>query len=210
MTELAGGAAPPLDPALWLGMLQRLAGRAAHEVKNSLNGVAVNLEVVRSRSARPGATAESVSRFAEAASEQLERLTAQTEALLALMRPPREQCDVALVARALEVLVGGLLVGGSESPVFVVEGAGSAPTAARPELVRLVLGEIALAAIEGASPVRLAVVAEDGRVEVVVRGEHGPPSALTPATRALADGGNVRTARRDEALVLVLPAAGES
>ena len=38
---------------LWLAVVQRLMGRASHDVKDSLNGVAVNLEVIRSRAARP-------------------------------------------------------------------------------------------------------------------------------------------------------------
>ena len=42
---------------LWLAMVQRLMGRAAHDVKDSLNGVAVNLEVIRSRAARADAPA---------------------------------------------------------------------------------------------------------------------------------------------------------
>jgi hypothetical protein len=42
---------------LWLGVLQQISARAAHEMKGVLNGVAVNLEVVRSRSEKAGASA---------------------------------------------------------------------------------------------------------------------------------------------------------
>jgi len=42
---------PSVD-VLWLDTLQRICTRAAHELKGALNGVSVNLEVVRSRSER--------------------------------------------------------------------------------------------------------------------------------------------------------------
>jgi hypothetical protein len=40
--------------ALWLATLQRVTDRVAHEIRNALNGVAVNVEVVRTRAARGG------------------------------------------------------------------------------------------------------------------------------------------------------------
>src|SRR5690606_11174072 len=75
----------------WLPTLQELAGRTSHEIKNALNGVAVNLEVLRSRLERGAgegdAVAASVAPFARSASEQLDVLAELTEALLALARP---------------------------------------------------------------------------------------------------------------------------
>jgi signal transduction histidine kinase len=85
----------------WLASQQALAGRAAHELKNTLNGVAVNVEVVRSRLARPGVQPEQVQRFAEAASSQLEQLTRQVEALLALTRAPHDPVDLGTIVRQL-------------------------------------------------------------------------------------------------------------
>src|SRR5690606_24522219 len=62
----------------WLPTLQELAGRTSHEIKNALNGVAVNLEVLRSRLERGAgegdAVAASVAPFARSASEQLDVL----------------------------------------------------------------------------------------------------------------------------------------
>ena len=52
--------------ALWLVTLQRLTDRTAHDIRNALNGVAVNLEVVRSRAAR-GADGSAIASFATAA-----------------------------------------------------------------------------------------------------------------------------------------------
>lgn len=96
----------PRLAALWLDALQRLADRAAHELNNALNGVVVNLEVVRVR-ARPEADAGRVASFAEAAIEQAEGATALAGALLALSRPPRPGAwaDAGAVARQVTTLL---------------------------------------------------------------------------------------------------------
>jgi hypothetical protein len=96
----------PRLAALWLHALQRLADRAAHELNNALNGVVVNLEVVRART-RPGEDPGRVVPFAEAAVEQAEGATALAGALLALVRTPRPGApvDAAVVARQVETLL---------------------------------------------------------------------------------------------------------
>ena len=71
----------------WLGALQRLAGRVAHEIKNPLNAVAVNLEVVRARCARGAVEPSAVLPFAETAASELDRVARLVDALLALARP---------------------------------------------------------------------------------------------------------------------------
>jgi hypothetical protein len=58
--------------------------RAGHELRNALSGVAVNVEVVRSRAAREGAAGE-VASFAARASAQVEEASALTDGLLALV-----------------------------------------------------------------------------------------------------------------------------
>lgn len=71
----------------WLGALQKLAGRVAHEIRNPLNAVAVNLEVVRSRCERETVEPRAVLPFATAAAGELERASRLIDALLALARP---------------------------------------------------------------------------------------------------------------------------
>ena len=58
--------------------------RAGHEIRNALSGVAVNLEVVRSRSGRAGASSDIVP-FADRARQQVSAATALTNGLLALV-----------------------------------------------------------------------------------------------------------------------------
>ena len=92
--------------ALWLQMLQRAIGRAAHDVRDALNGVSVNLEVVRSRSTRADAPASAVAPFAESAAHQLERLATLIEAVLALSRAERAPADVAIILRRMCIVCG--------------------------------------------------------------------------------------------------------
>lgn len=89
---------------LWLATLQRLIGGAAHDVKDSLNGVSVNLEVIRSRAGAPNAPAASVAQFAEAAAQQLDRLSSLLDAVLAVGRAEREPVDVGAILRRVATL----------------------------------------------------------------------------------------------------------
>src|SRR5690349_11367443 len=89
---------------LWRVELQRALGRATHDVKDALNGVSVNLEVVRSRASRADAPVSSVAPFAEAAAQQLERLTALLDAVLALGRSERGPAEVGVTLRRVAAL----------------------------------------------------------------------------------------------------------
>lgn len=80
----------------WLQALQSLATRVAHEIRNPLNAVAVNLEVVRSRCERESVEPRAVLPFATAAAGELERVSRLIDALLALARPARS--DLAILA----------------------------------------------------------------------------------------------------------------
>ena len=90
----------------WLGALQSLAARVAHEIRNPLNAVAVNLEVVRSRCERGNAAAPAVLPFATAAAGELERVSRLVDALLALARPGRS--DLAALAGPVITLYDAL------------------------------------------------------------------------------------------------------
>jgi signal transduction histidine kinase len=90
----------------WLGALQSLAGRVAHEIKNPLNAVAVNLEVVRSRCERGNVEPPAILPFATAAAGELERVARLVEALLALSRPARR--DLAVLAGPVITLYDAL------------------------------------------------------------------------------------------------------
>ena len=101
---MSTSAAPADAGVLWPVALQRALARAAHDVKDALNGVSVNLEVVRSRASRADAPASAVAPFAEAAAQQLERLTALLDAVLALGRSDRGPADVGVTLRRVAAL----------------------------------------------------------------------------------------------------------
>jgi len=194
---------------LWLETLEEIAGRAAHEIKGALNGVAVNLEVVRTRADRPGAQASAVASFAHSAAEQLETLTARTEALLALAREPRSPPDVGLlVAR-----VGALLVpaaGAAGGTLELGETPAEARTAAPATAARLAVGAALLAATRAA--------AEDGgrvscRIEleaehaIAMRVERAAGAALVlreEVARAVSDAG-IRVEQKADEFTIVFP-----
>jgi signal transduction histidine kinase len=180
----------------WLAAQQALAGRAAHELRNTLNGVAVNVEVVRSRLARPGVQPEQVQRFAEAASDQLELLTRQVEALLSLTRASRGPADVGGVIRQLLSL--------RPPPADTLPPAGEFLTDVDGALVRLALA----AALEHGQPTLDAN--DDGHPRVRVVGA----APFDDETRALLDG--AVTVTHDDApdgastLTLIFPPRGHS
>jgi signal transduction histidine kinase len=100
---MTGGHGPSSD---WLRALQRLAARVAHGIRNPLNAVAVNLEVVRARCERGSVEAPAVLPFATAAAGELDRVSRLVDALLAVARPARN--DLATLAGPVITLYDAL------------------------------------------------------------------------------------------------------
>lgn len=67
-------------------VLATISRRASHEVRNALNGVALNIEVVRSRLARPGADMKEIQTFVERASGESDAAASLTSGLADLTR----------------------------------------------------------------------------------------------------------------------------
>lgn len=65
-------------------VVREIIRRAGHELRNALSGVAVNVEVVRSRVAREGSAKELAS-FAERASAQVEEASKLTDGIFAVV-----------------------------------------------------------------------------------------------------------------------------
>jgi hypothetical protein len=65
-------------------VIREIVRRAGHEIRNALSGAAVNSEVVRSRSLRPGASGE-IAAFAERAAAQVGEASSLSDGLLALV-----------------------------------------------------------------------------------------------------------------------------
>ena len=106
----------------WLAALQQLTGRVAHELRNALNGVAVNLEVVRSRAGREGLAASALGSFAGSASDQLEQVIGMTDALLALARAGQEPAAIGRTTDQVAALVRPALAATGGALELLVEG----------------------------------------------------------------------------------------
>jgi hypothetical protein len=155
---------PPLMSELWIDVLNRVCGKAAHELKGALNGVSVNLEVVRSRADRPDAAASAVSSYAVAAASQLDVVIALSDSLLALGRPAREPVDIGLAVRHLATLL--VPAARADSRQLEVDAGISelGQSSASGLAARATIGACLLAAMDGSPHVRCA--AADGQLQI--------------------------------------------
>lgn len=174
---------------LWLHVLELVAGRAAHDIRGALNGVAVNLEVVRSRSAKADAPAASVASFATVAAAQLELVTNMVEAMLALARPPREPVEVGATVNRIAMLLRAsarsegfaLDVIDAAADGVLAEVAGGGEGAGGQEVedwahgntVRLAVASALLAAVDKKRDVRCRVDQRTTEIAVTIAGESG-------------------------------------
>ena len=143
--------------ALWLATLQKLAAYVAHDVKGALNGVSVNLEVVRSRSEKESATGADVHRFAANAANQMAIVIRATTALLSLARGTRGPVEVSMVTKQVASLLDDMSSVEGGRVQVMIEGGMSAETAAPSSAVRLVVAECLLTAVSGEKPVTVRV-----------------------------------------------------
>ena len=148
---------PPAVTDLWIDVFNRVCGRTAHELKGALNGVSVNLEVVRSRAARPDTPASAVSAYAGAAASQLDTVIALSEALLALGRPAREPVDIGLAVRHLATLLAPAARGDGRRLEVDASVSGLGQSSAGGLAARAAIGACLLAAIDASLHVRCSV-----------------------------------------------------
>lgn len=209
------GAVADDSALLWLATLQRALARASHDVKDSLNGVSVNLEVIRSRAARPDTPASAVGAFAEAAGQQLERLTTLIEAVLALGRPAREPADVLVTLRRV-VTVCSASSSNADAAVALREadeGMGnSTVTRVRGDLVRLAIMAPLLETVAGidrterASAVQCTIGGTPGHVVVTI-GAAGRRTAMPELVADVLRAGGVSWTEHQQDLSLAFPRA---
>ena len=196
---------------LWLLTLQRAVGRASHDLKDALNGVSVNLEVIRSRSARPDAPASAVAKFADAAGHQLERLTTLLDAVLALARADQSPADVGVTLRRV-VAVCAASSSSSDAEVLLVGEAETGALARVPvDLLRLALTAPLLEVVSGVnrapqlSPVTCAMHVDLEWVHVVISAG-GRKAAMPDGLADVLRGAGVRWTE-DENISLAFPRA---
>lgn len=179
--------------ALWLELLQQVASRSAHEIKGALNGVALNLEVVRGRAGDEQLAGKRIAPFAESASAQLEGLITMTEALLALSRKGSELGSVARELRLLGALLAPA-AGVAGAPLQLeIPATGSGETAVGGLAVRTVLASALLAATGRGTGSKATLGGADA-LDLTLSCDDGVAPMLDPriATIANAEGIEVR------------------
>ena len=196
---------------LWLHVLQRAIGRVSHDVKDALNGVSVNLEVIRSRAQRADTPATALGQFASAAGQQLDRLTILTEAVLALARAERAHVDVGLALRRVVTVCGASSLSTDATVRVIDEGTlGSATTAVSGDAVRLALAAPLLEAVDcggrsgNQAEVTCSLSSHGDAVHVVIASSHARvvmPESVAEAVRAA----GVHWTEGDRALCVIFP-----
>ena len=186
---------------MWAQTLQSLANVVAHDLRNALNAVAVNLEVVRSRSAR-GAEASAIAPFAATAATNFDTAAVAAEALLAFVRPEPGRVDIAaLVARLARLLA--VRPGPGLQVVDLSDG--RAATAAPPDIARTAVARSVLAAVVADDAAACEIGVDDGiflRITGATRVLPPPDSDLVAAA---AEQG-IRITPRERSIELRFPA----
>jgi hypothetical protein len=191
---------PRTGAVLWAEALQALANIVAHDFRNALNAVSVNLEVVRSRSVR-GAEASAIAPFATTAATHFETSAAAGEALLAFARPEPAPVDVA----ALVIRLSRLMAVGSQAKLHVVDrSAGRAKTSAPGDIVRAAVARSVLGALSAGDAVACEIAADDGIFLRVTGASHVPPRLESEIVTAAATHG-IRIAPGEQSLELRFP-----
>lgn len=188
---------------LWLGTLHELCARVAHELKGAMNGVSVNLEVVRSRAEKPDVKAASLTTYTSAAAAQFDVVIELSAALLRLARAPRVPVELGATVRDVAMLLQRAAK--ADGRRLDVEGSfeGLGVTSADGNAARLAIGASFLTAIESSSHVEarpganatLRIVSCDGVVLA------SPPRLVIDA---LADAG-IRIAAEASAISISFP-----
>jgi hypothetical protein len=188
----------------------RARARGPHDVKDALNGVSVNLEVIRSRAARGEAPAATVAPYADAAAQQLDRLTGLLEAVLALGRSEREPADVGITLRRVVTLCSASSAATDARVVVRDASVGDTHTRVPGDVVRLALVSPLLEAVVGRrgephGHVECELASEADAI--VVRLHAGRPMPMPPEVAEPLRAAGVTWSESADELSLVFPRA---
>lgn len=172
---------------LWLLCQHRLVAHIAHDLKGALNGVSVNLEVVRGRAGRPDTPASDLLQYANAARDQLEVVIHTTTALLSIGRAVRGVAEVSVIARQIVALLEDTLKSDGATIELAIDGGLAGTTSAPPSAVRLALAEMLFSQVVQKRNVAVRIKATAAPT-VEIRSE-GSFEMLPDIGRALADAG---------------------
>lgn len=195
-----------------LELLERLSDSLAHEIKNPLHSMVINLEVLKRRLGRTTTDGADVLRYANVLGEELERVNRRVDLLLRLARPERggpEETTLNEVADELMELVVLEAAHRGATVEYTTTGAMVRVRIGRQEGRQIVLG-LVLDALEGAAEgdaLRLRVHGAEGAAHLVVEGGGVPGGERTAVAGALAERAGGRVAVEGSVRTLELPAA---
>ena len=188
----------------WGGAFQRLANRAAHEIRNPLNGAVVNLEVLRQRAGRAGVEASALAPFAEAAAAELARASEVVVALLALARPAPAPVDLDGALRPLAVVYQAMAARDGGRVTLDHRDGVAAESDVDGDAARLVLDAVLHHVARGPNAVHCTVVRRGDAVAIRVSG--GVSNPLPGDLRALAADTGIELEGSDEGTEIRFPA----
>lgn len=182
-TDVSGAALAVADPlqvrANKLDLLERLADALAHEIKNPLHSMVINLEVLKRRLSRAGDAGADVLRYATVLGEELERVNQRIELLLRLSRPERAGSEETTLDELLDEVMElvSLEARHREARVEYQRSERMARVRLGRQAARQIILNLVLDALDGlqhGDTLRIVVGEEDGRAVMTVT---GPPSS---------------------------------
>jgi signal transduction histidine kinase len=218
-SELPGAALAVADPvavrANKLDLLERLADALAHEIKNPLHSMVINLEVLKRRLTRAPTEGGDVLRYATVLGEELERVNRRIELLLRLSRPDRGGSDDTtlneLVDEVMELVT--LEARNRDARVEYDRAAAMARVHVGRQHARQIILNLVLDALDGlggGDTLRVEIGGEPGRVLLTVSGGSpmdGGERMAVAAALAEAVGGRVDVDGATRTLSLPAPGA---
>jgi hypothetical protein len=201
---------PAVIDALWLGVLARIGGLAAHEVKGALNGVSVNVEVVRTRAEKPGVAASAVGEYATAAAEQLSAVISMSEALLWLVREPRGSVAIGTVVDHIEALLAPAVRADGRRLETDESLNQLGATSAEVNAVRLAIGGCLLAAVETSIHTRCVAEEDPGGPAIRIESRDGATLATDKRLVDAVANAGVRITAEPSAIFIRFPRQEES
>jgi signal transduction histidine kinase len=162
-----------------LDLLERLADDLAHEIKNPLHSMVINLEVLKRRVARVAGESEDLARYFGVLSGELERVNRRIELLLRLSRPGRgaETTTLRDLTEELMELIQ-LEARHREATVDFQPGDGAPRVFVPREPARQVILNLVLDALDTSGPgatLRIVLDEAEGSARLAVRSSGGGP-----------------------------------
>lgn len=197
-----------------LDLLERLADALAHEIKNPLHSMVINLEVLKRRLSRPPGESGDVLRYTTVLGQELDRVNQRIELLLRLSRPERGGAEETTLNELVEEVMELVTLEARHrearveyEPAAQMVRVRLGRQAARQIILNIVLD--ALDGLVGGQVLRIAVRVEEGHAVMTVSGAASSDAGeRLSVAAALAEAVGGRVDVEGDERTLLLPASG--